>query len=200
MTERAVGAFGRARGQGGFTLLELAIVVSLIAVLVGFAIDRLMGLQVDAERVQMQRTIGTLRSAARMEMAEAILHHDLARLGRLDGGNPMALLEQPPPNYVPPAGEPRRGDREPGGIPQPGQWTFEDGYLVYHVKNTDYFHSTGKQAEVRYRLTLHYDDRNGNGRFDPGVDHPRGLLVQAVDDFRWLREPVAPAVADLERQ
>jgi len=188
---------GRAR-QDGFTLLELAIVVSLIAVLMGFAIDRLIGLQVDAERVQMQRVVGTLRSAARMEMAGAIVHHDMARLGRLDGGNPMALLEQPPPNYVPPKGEPRRGDRAAGGIPQPGEWSFGNGYLVYHVKNTDYFQSTGKKGEVRYRLTLDYDDVNGNGRFDAALDHPRGLVVQAVDEFRWLRKPVVPAVADLE--
>lgn len=180
-------------GQAGFSLLELMVVVVVIALLVGFAIDRLVGLQVDAERVQMQRVISTLRSAARMEMAEVIVHGDESRLARWHGGNPMALLEQPPPNY-------READKvqpQAEGIAPAGRWYYEDGYLFYTVENASYFESTGPEGAVRFRLRVSYDDLNGDGRFTPGVDHPRGLLVEAVDRYRWLREPVAPAVAEV---
>lgn len=181
------------RAQGGFSLLELMIVVIFVALLVTFAIDRLIGLQVDAERVQMQRVLSTLQSAARMELAEIIVQGDKGRLARWHRANPMALLEEPPPNY---RGETPAGEQE-SEIRPAGQWYFRDGYLYYAVENERYFESSGPEGAVRFQLRVRYDDLNGDNRFNAGVDHPRALVVETVDEYRWLREPVAPAVAEM---
>jgi prepilin-type N-terminal cleavage/methylation domain-containing protein len=97
------GPQGRGRikhGNGGFSLLELVIVIVIISVLMVLAISRLLALMVDAERTAMETVAGTLRSAIGMKVAESIVKSKVKDLPAFEGSNPMALLAETPHNYL----------------------------------------------------------------------------------------------------
>jgi hypothetical protein len=52
--------------------------------------------------------------------------------------------------------------------------------------NADYFISAGEgPARVRIQLKLNYNDLDGNGTFDPGIDRPAGVSVMMLDEPAW---------------
>jgi prepilin-type N-terminal cleavage/methylation domain-containing protein len=172
------------RRSYGFSLLELVIVIVIISVLLVLAVSRLVALQVDAERVSMQTVLGTLRSAIGMKVAESIVKMDVADLRAYQGGNPMSLLAQLPPNYL---GE--LDGVNPSSL-EDGNWYFDKraGLLVYLVRYKAYF--TGglpNPPRARFAMRLVYSDRNGNGAFDPGIDSIEGLNLSPVESYSWSR-------------
>jgi general secretion pathway protein G len=170
--------------SGGFSLLELVIVIVIISVLLVLAISRLLALMVDAERVTMETVAGTLRSAIGMKVAESIVKSKLSELPALAGSNPMTLLAETPRNYL--------GELD-GADPvklEDGNWYFDkrDKTLVYLVRNKGFF--VGGQPEpprARFAVGLIYSDRNGNGVFDAGVDEIQGLRLGPVEKYSWSR-------------
>ncbi len=170
--------------NGGFSLLELVIVIVIISVLLVLAISRLLALMVDAERVTMETVAGTLRSAIGMKVAESIVKSKVADLGTYEGSNPMALLAETPQNYL---GELDGAD--PAKL-EDGNWYFDkrDKTLVYLVRNKGFF--VGGQANpprARFAVRLVYSDRNGNGVFDQGKDVIEGLRLNPVEKYSWSR-------------
>jgi general secretion pathway protein G len=167
----------------GFSLLELLIVIVIISVLSLVAIDRLLRLRFEAERVMVESMLSGLRSALYIEFAGA------AARGRSDamaleatGGNPMKLLSERPDTY---AGEYAAAD--PGSV-APGSWYFDTKarHLVYVVRFPEQFSSAlPGPARARWRVEPDYDDRDGNGRFEPGRDSARGLRLVAVEPYQW---------------
>ncbi|HEX7061737.1 MAG TPA: prepilin-type N-terminal cleavage/methylation domain-containing protein [Woeseiaceae bacterium] len=57
--------------HGGFTLIALAVVVVVIGILAGFALDRLLPLFGEAERIAFLQVQNDLRSALMLEAPEA---------------------------------------------------------------------------------------------------------------------------------
>ena len=174
------------RRERVYSLLEFAIVISLISVLITFAIDRLLPLTIAAERVAMQQTVGAIKSALSIELAGRAVTGGLADIAKLEYSNPMAYLAEIPTNYL---GE--RAALEFSRI-EPGNWYFDrqQRALVYRVRNQRFFASsrTGS-GEARFQVRLLYDDVNGNGRWDAASDRIRGLRLVAMESFRWLQEP-----------
>lgn len=171
--------------QRGFSLLELTVVVCLIAVLATVALDRIWSLRAQAERVAVAQVVGAVRSALGLEVARRVLHEGVDSLDQLDGGNPMVLLAQQPPGY--------RGERSGRGVAEvePGEWYFDTSAhsLVYRVRFTNGFESAAGDDLAVYRVTMKYDDRNSNGRFDRGRDSVSGLDLTPVGKFRWVELP-----------
>lgn len=170
--------------NGGFSLLELVIVIVIISVLMVLAVSRLLALQVDAERVTMEMVAGTLRSAIGMKVAESIVKSKVADLHSMEASNPMALLAETPTNYL---GE--VDDVDPRSL-EAGNWYFDkrERVLVYLVRHRAFF--TGGQADplrARFALKVVYSDRNGNGVFDQGVDRVEGLRLGPVEKYFWSR-------------
>lgn len=181
LTRRSVGPFTRVRG---FTLLELVVVAIIVSFLAAIGIGKLWAIQVDAERVSMETTLGTLRSAIGMAVAESIVRQDLQRLEAMAGSNPMERLAEKPHNYLGAIDNPN-----PGGF-EDGSWYFDNakGELVYLVRNKAYF--AGGEADpprARFRIELVYTDRNGNKRFDHGVDAVEGLILSPIEPYKWTR-------------
>jgi prepilin-type N-terminal cleavage/methylation domain-containing protein len=170
--------------NGGFSLLELVIVIVIISVLLVVAISRLLALMVDAERVTMESVAGTLRSAIGMKVAESIVKSKVAELAAFEGGNPMLLLAETPQNYL--------GELD-GADPirlEDGNWYYDkrDKTLVYLVRHKGFF--SGGQTNpprARFELRLVYSDRNGNGVFDRSVDTVEGLRLSPVEKYSWSR-------------
>ena len=174
--------------QRGFSLLELVVVIIIISVLLAVAIDRLMRLQVVAERAAMETVIGHLQSAIGLTISEHIAKDRIPELTKYIDSNPMALLADTPVNYLGSvAGTPK--------IIETGSWWYDTNSrtLVYHVGNPQNFLSEGPENGLaKFKIRPVYDDNNHNGRFDRG-DTLVGLKLSPLARYRWLNEPVDPA-------
>lgn len=170
--------------SGGFSLLELVVVVIIISIFFVAIVSRLWGLQVDAERAAMEQTVGVLDSAIGIKVATHIAKGDIAGLHALDRSNPMNQLAKLPKNYV---GE---VDEASADI-EDGNWYFDtrSRYLVYLVRNKSYFISKLVAPErARFVLQLVYDgSRTKNQVFDPGIDRIAGLQLVAVEPYTWAK-------------
>ncbi len=167
----------------GFTLLELVIVIVIIGVLAGFLLDRVLPLVGQAERVAFQQVRAQVQSALLLEAAERIARGESASLGELAGTNPMSLLLLPPGNYLGERSHPRISD-----LPR-AAWYFDsrDSRLVYRPgRQANVETSDGPDNRIELAVSFAYRDRDGDGRFQPSVDHFDGLRLAPVYPFRWL--------------
>lgn len=168
--------------QCGFTLLELVVVISIIALLFVYAFRHIIAVEVLAEKATMENTLGSLRSALAIQFAQRIATHRLVSIAELDGENPVKFLNRPPNNYL---GELEGID--PAGITG-GHWYFDASKrtLVYRVKNEDYFVSAlGSPARATFKVALVYEDTDLNRRFDRTRDEIIGLRLERQGDFAW---------------
>ena len=169
----------------GFTLLELVVVVIIVSLAAVIALQLLLGVRVDAERAAVTRTLGHLRSGIGMHVARSVLDDNWAAIAALDGANPMALMAQVPDSYL---GE--MAGPDPASVADQ-RWYFDanERLLVYRVAYSEYFESALAGApRARFKLRLLYADRNGNGRFDRGLDEFDGADLVAAEPFRWLNK------------
>lgn len=167
---------------GGFSYLELVIVIAIISGLLVMASSRLMALQVDAERVAMENVVGALRSAIGIKVADYLAKGNLSAMRTLENSNPMDRLAEVPSNY---AGE----VDDTSTAVEEGNWYFDtrNRYLVYRVRHESYFSSPlGSPARARFVVRLVYDDVNGNRVFDPGKDVIAGLRLAPVEPYTWI--------------
>ena len=167
--------------QRGFTLLELALVISFIAILVVIAIDRMWSLRAEAEKASVMQVIGGLRSALGLQIAKRVVDGGIRSIVALESTNPMSMLSLKPARYV--------GEvvQEAQSLAQPGDWYFVTaaGYLVYRIQFPEEFHSDiGGPPRLRFKLQLQFDDNNGNGVHDVG-EAVYGLDLVAVDPYTW---------------
>ncbi len=170
-----------ARRARGFSLLELVIVVVLVSLLVTLAIDRLLVLKAQAERVAMEQVIGNIRSGLTIRLAELMARGNLNDAARLAGTNPMLLLAVRPDNYL---GELFGPD--PAAL-EPGHWYFDSraGALCYLVESVEYFESALVPPRARFKINLVYEDRNRNGRYDAESDALRGMQLAPMEPYVW---------------
>ena len=174
-------------GQTGFSLLELLVVIVLISVLVSVAIDRLIVLRAKAEAAAMQQVLGSIRSGIQIRVAELLATQRAAEIPALIGSNPMLRLAERPANYL---GELFGPD--PGAL-APGSWYFDtrEGALVYLVDNTDFFDSElPPPARARFAIEAVFEDLNGNGHYDPGIDRVGGIRLASRSAYTW-RDSIA---------
>ena len=179
----------------GFTLLELVIAICIIGLLIAFALQRLLGLRVEAERVVMEEVLGALRAGVAMQAVSLIVQGRDGALARLHESNPMDSLAQLPSSYL---GELDAADATRVAA---GRWYFDraERLLVYRVRHGEYFETElANPPRARFRVELAYQDRNADGRFDAGVDGFHGVRVQAVEPYQWRNEP--PEATDSEKR
>ena len=171
-------------GSRGFTLLELVVVIIIVSFLAVIAIAKLLAIQVDAERVSMETVLGALRSAIGMTVAESIVRQDLRGLEALVGSNPMDRLAETPHNYLGAIDHPN-----PAGF-EDGNWYFDKDKreLVYLVRNkANFIGGVADPPQARFRIESAYRDRNGNKRFDSGIDTVEGLRLTPIEPYKWIR-------------
>jgi hypothetical protein len=164
-------------------LLEFLVLLILILIFVTIAIGRIWELRISAERVKVEQLIGILKSTLGTELAASVVRHEYPlELGRYQHSNPMALLMVAPKNYL---GE---FDTAPEK-PVPGAWYFnrQEGTLNYRVRFGEDFvgGNPDDPSLIRFQIQLDYDDRNGNGGYDPAIDTPRSLTLVSLDNYRW---------------
>ncbi len=170
------------RRTAAVTLLELVVVIVLIAVLTTVAAQRLLVLRAEAERAALGQMLGSLRAAVSLRMLTLISGGREEELPGLAGSNPMELLADPPHRYLGALDAP-----DPAAIP-PGHWYFDRdaGVLVYRVRYAERFESElADPPRAAFRVELVFEDRNGDGRYQPGLDGTSGTRLARVAEYRW---------------
>lgn len=173
------------RGERGFSLFELVIVIVILSVLLVVAVDRLLRLRFEAERATVQSVVGALRSALYVEFAAAAARQELGRMDVAPGSNPMLRLAEQPDGY---AGEYFGADP---ALFEPGTWYFDtrERALVYLVRFPEAFVSPlAGPPRLRLAVQADYDDLDRNNRFDPGRDPVRGLKLVPLEPYYWKNE------------
>ena len=158
------------------------LVLALVAVLVLVALDRSIGLRVQAERMAMEGVVQSLRTAAAERGMHDRVTGDRGSASRLAGSNPMLWLAQPPLNYLGELAGP-----DPATVPG-GQWYFDSAshLLVYRVDYEAYFDSPLPGA-ARARFKLGSDTAD----IDLAGHELRGVTLEAVEHYTWRRHPVS---------
>lgn len=158
-----------ARGRdGGFSLLELVVVIALIGTMLSIALYKLVRYVHEAERVAVMTFEAQMRNVLLTEAAKRLLAKQSAPLAELDQCNPIRLLLDPPVNYV---GE---LDEDQMDLADGRQWYFDATRreLVYRRGN---WWAERAGREIRYQVRLAYKDRDGDGRFVDGRDEFQGV-------------------------
>lgn len=169
------------RGVRGFSLIELLVVVIAVGILSGVLLDRVLPLIGRAQRAAFMQTKADLQTALLLEAAERITRGEAATLPSLAGVNPMTLLLTPPPNY--------RGSFEwpPDDVPS-ANWYFDEHShrLVYRVgRYTRFDPQGGPPGRIELATEFVFEDRDGNGSFDPAHDEFRGVRLIPAHAFAW---------------
>jgi len=161
--------------------LELAVAVVLIGIFITVFVQRVILLTVAAEATSLEQMIRNLRTVMMLYSAEQLLEGKPERIEKLAESYPFDVMDIPYGNYG------GTKTTEEMATAQPGQWFYDNDNheLVYKVINGDYFRNARGTDLVRLKTILNFDDRNHNGSYERGIDRPRGVSLQLVDDYEW---------------
>lgn len=153
----------------GVTYLEVIVIIVLMGVLAATAVENLLPLLGEAERVHIESNQQIMARAVHQEIAVRALRGDRDTAG-LAGSNPVDLLDRPPGDYLGSFAHPDHAAKPPG------HWYFDEseGQLVYRVRHARYLHDAPTDPpRIRFEL------RARQARpFSP-------VTLVAVDDYRW---------------
>ncbi|MBE0596749.1 MAG: prepilin-type N-terminal cleavage/methylation domain-containing protein [Desulfuromonadales bacterium] len=172
-----------ARGNSGFTLIELVVVITIVGVLFLAAIDKYLDLLVDVERTSMEQTLGILRSAVSLQMAGHIVRGEMAAAEAMAGTNPMNYLSELPKNYLGELDGP-----DPATIEE-GWWYFDRqaGELVYRVSHHAWFETPqAGPVRARFRIDALLEQV---APAEPTRTAFVGLTLRPAESYRWLKQP-----------
>lgn len=165
----------------GFTLLELVVVVSIIAILGSVLLNRIWFYQEQAERAAMEQVAGALQSALTLQFGRLMVRGRETGASVLATENPMNWLARKPANY-----EGEFYDPTPQSVPA-GSWMFDlkSRELIYVVDRSEYF-TPGRDGVkwVRYRVNLVYEDAPGEGA--KGNRAIAGAVIEPVESYVWF--------------
>jgi prepilin-type N-terminal cleavage/methylation domain-containing protein len=171
------------RVYGGFTLLEVAVVAVIIAIMATILMNRVLFYQKVAEKTATEQTIGIMRSALHLQFASLIARNRVEDTQYLVGQNPMNWLAEKPGNY---AGE-FFGNAAESVVS--GQWYFDlqDRSLVYLVHNHPNFsEATQNRPQLRYQVKLVLDVKDFPVNGGPIAGKTiAGVVLEQTVPYSW---------------
>jgi len=163
----------------GFTLVELMVVICIVGILFGIALDRLLRFQELGERTAMEQNIAAINVALTMEFAALVAAGRGQAIEKEVGANPVDLLARPPANYLGALYAPN-----PESLP-PGSWYFDrqSGDLVYVPGRTRYLTEPADAASgLHFQIVL----TEASPRRDEGITEVRQAFIRPKQAYRWV--------------
>ena len=160
----------------GFTLVELAVAISIIAVLATVLLNRLAFYKEMAEKAAMESMVRIIKTGLQIRLAELIIGNRQAQAAALEADDPTQWLDARPANYGGTYGEPL----------QRGTWYFDapERQLVYVVNTGDRL-QVGVQSgpkQIRFRVRLLQDRLQLGGAVVASVS---GVALVPVNPYYW---------------
>lgn len=167
----------------GFTLFEFVVVIILISTLGAVLMDRLLVYQEAAEKTAMEQTVGIVRSALHLQLADRLLRGGARGVADIGRENPMSWLAEVPPNYVGVRFAPKVGE-----VPR-GSWYFDlsDQQLVYVPQRAEHLapNAAGRR-EVRYRVALVYGKSAQEQALNAENKEVQGVILALAEPYHWF--------------
>lgn len=164
------------RASRGFTLVELAVAMAVIAVAAALLLNRLAYHQEMAEKAAMESVLRAVKTGLQVRLAELIATQRQAQAAALELEDPMRWLEARPENY---------GGLYDAGIDR-GQWYFDPGkrHLVYIVNTGSRleFDMGAAPNEVRFQVRLVRDRVTFAGG---AVESVTAVTLVPATPYRW---------------
>ena len=159
----------------GFSLLELVVSLTVVAVLLGVFLDRALYYREAAEKSAMEQVALDLRASVNLRVAELVLENRFRELPALASQNPMELLDRKPQNYL--------GVLDRPGMQEvvTGNWYFDNTSkeVVYYVDSGRYF---VPDDQGRMRAAWRVKLVQGVG----GAAAPQWARLELVQPYRWF--------------
>lgn len=149
------GSVARMETSRGFTLLELIVVISIVAITATTALDRLFWYQSQAEKTAMEYNATMIKSGLLMSAASLMMAEKTSDIPALAEHNPLNLLAQKPANYL---GE---MDGRKTDVLESGNWFYDTSkhQLVYIVEHRRYFTpEVPNDFTIRYGIKVLYGE------------------------------------------
>ena len=173
------------RSHRGFTLLELVVVVSIIALLAGLLVERIGFFSERAEKAAMEGTLSVLRAALHLRAVSLIAKDRIDDLRGLGDGNPMDWLAEQPPNYL------GAFDGKPPHVPDRGSWFFDrqSRMLVYEVYRTRHF-VPGREGDnaIRFKVVVDFGPLEGDASQKNMLTGLKRLAIIPTEPYRWYED------------
>lgn len=170
----------RLKTSSGFTLVELIVVISVVAILAATALDRLFWYQGQAEKAAMEYTATMIKSSLWMSAADLMMANRTSDIPALAEQNPINLLAQKPENYL---GE---IDASKAESLQGGNW-FYDVYkhqVVYVVgQRRSFTPAAPGDFTVRYGMKVIYGEIELAS--DKKVSYIAGISLVPLSKYTW---------------
>ncbi len=166
----------------GFTLIELIVVICVVALTFGVALDRLLRYQELAERTALEQNLAAVNVALTMKFAALVARGRGEAIENEVGANPVDLLARPPENYLGALFSP-----DAGTLP-PRSWYYDrkSGELVYVPGRARYLTEPRDAANgLRFRVVL--TEPSPRDEAVP-VRELRQPYVRASVPYRWVIE------------
>lgn len=164
--------------KNGHSLLEFAIVVSVFALLLAVALDKLGFYQQAGEQASVQALQINLRAALAGQVMTLQARGRESEMAALAGANPVRWLERPPAGY---AGE--LSAAQAAGLAA-GSWYFDPVlHVLVYVRNKQETGLNNAAGNVCFRVELQrLPEKNANAESTPV--HQTGLELNEVNDCR----------------
>jgi type II secretory pathway pseudopilin PulG len=153
------------------------VVICVVGVLFGIALDRFLRFQELGERTAMEQNLAAINVALTMKFAALVAAGHGPAIEKEVGANPVDLLARPPENYLGALYAPA-----PESLP-PRSWYFdrESGDLVYVAGRTRYLAETDG---LRFQVVLSAP----SPRQQEGVTELRQAMIRPRQPYRWVIE------------
>ena len=164
--------------QDGITFFEIVVVVLLVGILMSFAIERLMQLQVVSEKVSVEQNLVAFNSAMHIEMAQRVIKSGIKSIREMENTNPVSYLSDIPYNYIG-----VKSEKDASLLPVES-WYYDSwqNILVYKVRNIEYFETKlSGIPRIRFKIVPVYNETNSPRQ----KRIIRSVKVKSLDDYQW---------------